>query len=83
MSREIVERLTGKKVEIKEKESPFQTYLRSAEKGDADAMFIVGRCYQDGVGTEKDMDKALSWIKKAADKGNAAARRMVAQLGKR
>ena len=77
MSRDIVERLTGERVQIKEKESPFQAYLRSAEKGDPDAMFIVGRCYQDGVGTEKDMDKAMEWLKKAADKGNAAAKRML------
>ena len=83
MSREIVEKMTGEKVKIVEKESPFQAYLRSAENGDADAMFFVGRCYQDGVGTEKNQAKASEWIEKSAAAGNAAAKRIVAQMGRR
>ena len=82
LSRQIVERLTGEKVQFKPEESPFESYLRAAENGDDDAMFIVGRCYMDGVGVEADAEKAHMWLNKAVSKGNQAAKRMLAQQRK-
>ena len=80
VSRQIVEGATGKKVELKGDESPFQSYLNSAKNGDPDAMFIVGRCYLDGVGTEKDPVEAKKWFNKGAAGGNLASKRALMQM---
>lgn len=79
LSRQIVENATGEKVKFKPDESPFESYLRAAENGDHDAMFIVGRCYLDGVGVTADTEQADMWLNKAASKGNEAAKRFIAQ----
>ena len=70
----------GEKVKVKSEDSPFESYLRAAKNGDADAMFIVGRCYLDGVGTEKDPEEARRWFNKAAAGGNQASKRALNQL---
>ena len=80
LSRNIVESETGEKVVHAGEESPFESYLRAAKDGDADAMFIVGRCFLDGVGTEKDVNEARRWFNKAASKGNSASKRILLQL---
>ena len=80
VSRQIVEELTGEKIAVKSEDSPFESYLRAAKSGDADAMFIVGRCYLDGVGTEKDPEEARRWFNKAAAGGNQASKRALNQL---
>lgn len=38
---------------------------RAAENGDADAMLIIGRAYEEGVGRSINMDKAIAFYKKA------------------
>ena len=80
VSRQIVEDVTGEKIKPKQDDSPFESYLRAAKNGDADAMFIVGRCYLDGVGTEKDPTEARTWFNKAAAEGNQASKRALNQL---
>lgn len=35
--------------------------------------YRIGRMYYDGYGTDKDIEKALDWLKKAADNGNIYA----------
>lgn len=37
-----------------------------AKKGDADAMYYVGRMYQAGWGVKKDLSTAMEWFEKAA-----------------
>ena len=37
-------------------------------KGDGGAMGRLGRMYRDGKGVEKDLDKAIEWMRKAAEK---------------
>ncbi len=39
-----------------------------AEKGDGNAMGRLGRMYRDGKGVERDLDEAIKWMRKAADK---------------
>jgi TPR repeat protein len=46
---------------------------REANHGKADAQFILGRMYQQGIGVAKDGAKAVEWYRKAADQGQAAA----------
>ncbi len=48
-------------------------YLYLAYQDNADAQFIIGQCYYDGLGIEKDMAKAISWFRKAADNNEPRA----------
>jgi TPR repeat protein len=45
-------------------------------------MFIAGRCYLDGAGTEKNADEAMKWFNKAAKAGNQASARILNQMKK-
>jgi len=38
---------------------------RAAENGDADAMLVIGRAYEEGVGRTKDLDKGIAFYKEA------------------
>ncbi|KAF0542502.1 calmodulin-dependent protein kinase [Gigaspora margarita] len=42
----------------------------SAEKGDSDGVYNVGRCYHYGIGTRKDEHEAFIYYQNAADMGN-------------
>lgn len=44
-----------------------------AERGIGDAQFALGQMYEFGIGTAKDLAKALAWYKKAAAQSNADA----------
>ncbi|CAG8634595.1 13992_t:CDS:2 [Gigaspora rosea] len=39
----------------------FHWYLKSAERGDRDAMRNVMRCFEEGIGTPIDQSRALYW----------------------
>ena len=47
----------------------FRWFKKSAQKGNADAMFDLGICYSRGEGTEEDAVMAFAWCKKAAENG--------------
>ena len=49
-----------------------------AEKGDANAQYLVGNLYADGKGVARDDAAAFKWFRLAADQGNAAAQYNVA-----
>ena len=44
-----------------------------AEKGDCNAQYYIGCAFENGVGTEKDIDAAISWWRKAENNGSAEA----------
>ena len=44
-----------------------------AEQGDAMAQCMLGLCYAEGNGVEKDYQEALKWYRKAAEQGDAMA----------
>ena len=46
---------------------------KAAEKGEALAQFILGTCYLNGNGVEKDEKEAFQWFLKAAEQGYAQA----------
>ena len=47
--------------------------LNSAVEGeDAEAIYLMGRCYAEGTGVEKDADRAAQCYEEAAEKGSAA-----------
>ena len=51
----------------------FQGYLKAAEEGDVSAQHDLGVLYAAGEGVAQDFGEALSWWRKAAAQGNAAA----------
>ncbi len=51
----------------------FKTIYAKAQKGDLEAQRSIGVAYVYGLGTLKDYKKGMNWLKKAAEKGNAAA----------
>lgn len=56
----------------------FNSQLAAAKKGDALAMYEVGRMYERGRGVDQDITKSAQWYKAASDKGQREAR---ARLG--
>ena len=51
----------------------FNDVLDRAEKGDAQAEYMVGRMYYYGNGVTQDMEKAAEWQARAAAQGNVSA----------
>jgi TPR repeat protein len=54
--------------------------LRAADKGNADAMYNLGRMYESGQGVAKDLKRAKERYSKAAGLGNAEAKSRLALL---
>lgn len=53
--------------------SNFGQYCVAAENGDAEAQFLLGKCYDLGLGTEVNWQKAVAWYQKSAEQGNPKA----------
>ena len=50
-------------------ESAVQYYTQAAERGNAEAQYKLGCCYETGTGVEQDLNKAEFWIRQSADQG--------------
>jgi TPR repeat protein len=48
----------------------FLLYRETASCGHVGAMFMVGDCYLDGIGTKKDLGLACEWLFKAGEQGH-------------
>jgi len=48
-------------------------FLDAAKKGDAEAQYSLGACYEFGGGAEKNVDRAKEWYRKAAAQGHQKA----------
>ena len=48
-------------------------WKQSAEDGNAEAQYQLGRCYANGLGVEIDMVEAVRWFTPAAEQGMAMA----------
>ena len=44
-------------------------------------MWSVALCYENGTGVEKNIDKAVYWYKKGAEKGDADCKEALKRLG--
>ncbi len=55
----------------------FNSYLKEAEKGDAEIQYKLAMCYYDGDGVKQDYEKAVDWFEKSANQGYAEAQRML------
>lgn len=54
-------------------EKNYDDILNMAVKGDTDAKYFLGLCYQNGLGTYEDKSKAKYWYKKVLCNNNPAA----------
>ncbi len=52
-------------------------YRRAAEQGDADAQYMLGNMYRDGVGVDSDWDVAVDWYCRAAVQDHAEAKQVL------
>ena len=48
-------------------------YRKAAERGDRDAQYKLGGCYEKGFGVQKDLNEAMNWYERAAEKENKDA----------
>jgi TPR repeat protein len=53
----------------------FRVQLAMAEKGDVRAQYYLGEMHEQGLGTRQDLGEAFKWYEKAAQKGDAWAKR--------
>lgn len=44
-----------------------EMFTRAAENGSVYGMKSLARCYEEGIGIEKDAEKAQEWRRKAED----------------
>lgn len=51
----------------------FELFRKAAKQGDKGALLNLGYCYDEGVGTRKNIRKAMCWYEKAAKTGELAA----------
>lgn len=51
----------------------FEILLKKAQNGDANAMYQVALCYEDGIVVEHNLDEAIAWMNSSADLGNLQA----------
>ena len=54
-------------------EDAVKAFRIAAEKGNAKAQFLLGACYYNGKGVERDVDEAVRWTRKAAEQGYVEA----------
>ncbi|MBN1832201.1 MAG: sel1 repeat family protein [Deltaproteobacteria bacterium] len=67
-------------IEIKDYKKAFELLQPLAEEGNTAAQTRLGALYVNGQGVEKDLDKGLSWIMKAATQGDETAKRIAFSL---
>lgn len=58
----------------------FESLKKCAEQGDAEALYQIGNCYQNGEGVEPDIEKAIEWWQKAAEQGHKKASELIQKL---
>jgi TPR repeat protein len=74
-SRQLIEECFGKAVKQSKDMTPFEKHMDEAAQGDAEAQFIMGRYYEEGIGVEKDLNEAKKWYTKAAVQGHFNAKK--------
>ena len=60
--------------EIEDYHEAALSFALAAQEGNAEAMYLLGKCYREGTGVERNIDKAEKWMKEAADQGHAEAK---------
>ena len=55
-------------------------YHLAAEQGDANAQYVLGVLYEDGLGVEQSNTEAAKWYRKAAEQGDPFAAKRLAKF---
>ena len=53
---------------------------KAAENGHADSMYLLGHCYENGLGVLKNSNDAIFWYRKASDLGHEDATERLEQI---
>lgn len=61
-------------------ETAFTGFSTKASGGDVEAMYWVARLHFSGNGTPVDLEKCVSWLRRASDAGHASATRNLGEL---
>ena len=61
----------------------FKCFKKAAEQGHVKAQFELAKCYDIGFGVMSDMQQALFWYRKAAEKGHTDAIKRLSEISKR
>ena len=72
---------SGESVSLNYAEALKWALLAADNDGTADVLCLVGKCYEEGLGTEKNMAKALQYYQKAAKKDSSKAQPALARIG--
>lgn len=56
----------------------FQLQYKIAQGGDPNAQYYLGEMYEQGLGTEVNLEEAFKWYSKAAEQGHPYAKRKLA-----
>lgn len=51
----------------------FERLITEADAGNPDAQYTIGYMYYEGLGVSRDEERALGWIRRAADNGSRKA----------
>ena len=57
-------------------------FQKAAEKGNANAQYNLGSCYEYGKGVSVDYTEAVKWYRKAAEQGDEDAKKALERLRK-
>ena len=66
--------LTGKGGAEVDEDRAFALLEERVKERDTDAMWMLGLCYEYGIGCEEDFERAMSLYEQSRDGGNAAGR---------
>lgn len=61
-------------------ETALDEFRKSAQQGDALAMFYLGESYYNGCGVVQDFAEGIRWYKQSADKGQVEAQETLGGL---
>jgi TPR repeat protein len=64
----------------RDEEAAYRWFRLAARSGDADALNMVGRCYEVGWGVPQDPEEAVRWFRYAADKEHGWAQYNLGKL---
>ena len=57
-------------------------FRKAADKGHSGAQYLLGVCYENGLGVKRDVKQAEYWYRKAAEQDDPAAQEALKNLGR-
>ena len=73
----------GRNGKTKDYAEAVKWFRKSAEQGNVDAQYNLGRMYNNGEGVKQDCFEAIKWFRKSAEKGNEKAKEALKKIGEK